>query len=324
MDIAPRWRPVHAVNALVRAVGGGLQLVRDIFLLVLTFARREVDVVHLTTPGSMAVVRDLFVAGLCRLIGKPFVYHIHNGRIPVVATTGSFEWRLTRKVMLSASKVILLDKGSLDSLKLAAPVVDAVVVPNCISHQSLPQPGLGRGNERTILFLGWVVPTKGISELVECWSKLQVEGWRLDIVGPYDEEYRKHLASIYPSDNLFYLGELPHGEAMARMAECDLFVLPSYTEGFPNVVLEAMALARPIVATKVGAVEEMLSGGAGMVIEARSVEALSKALSAAMDDEGLRRQMGHNAQLKAKSLYAIESVFDVYLDIWRKAALTAR
>ena len=62
------------------------------------------------------------------------------------------------------------------------------------------------------------------------------------------------------------------------LSASDVFVLPSYTEGFPNVIIEAMAMGKPIIATSVGAIPEMLDEGCGVVVPPKDADSLQKAL----------------------------------------------
>jgi glycosyltransferase involved in cell wall biosynthesis len=320
IDTAPTWRSIHSNGIFVRGVGGTLQLLRDSFRLVRALVGRRFYAIHLTTSGHLAVVRDLVVAYTSTRFGVALVYHIRFGRIPKIAKADSLEWKLLRRVMLRAAKVVLIDQETFSAVRSAAPSVRAVLVPNCVDISSLPAVNISREQEKTVLFVGWVVPTKGVGELIEAWVKLGSTGWRLDIVGPCDRTYEAALVRRFAPEGVRFIGELSHEETMVRMARCDLFVLPSYTEGFPNVVAEAMALGRPIVATEVGAIPEMLSGDAGLLVKSKDPMALSEAMGRAMGDANLRRRIGDQALAKAKKMYSIDVVFGSYLQIWRSVS----
>lgn len=317
VNTAPRWRSFHRTGVLLRAVGGGLQVLRDIFMLAQGLYKEKQDVIHLTTSGSLGVMRDLAVCCIAWVYRVPIVYHVHFGRIPDLIGADALEWRLLRKVMLCADAVILIDRASFGAVMHAEPDINARLVPNCIDIESLPSVTRGSGAEaKCALFLGWVLPSKGIDELVRAWGELAPVGWRLDIVGPCDPRYRDELLPLCSRLQIRFVGRMNHGDAMKMMASCDLFVLPSHTEGFPNVVLEAMALGKPIVATDVGALPEMLSEECGVVIESRSVEALGRGLDQLIENEELRSMLGRNAWEKARRQYALDTVFAAYVDIW--------
>src|SRR5690606_6695787 len=137
------------------------------------------------------------------------------------------------------------------------------VIPNCVDFSDLPFNERKLSDEKIALFVGWVVPSKGIAELLTSWNVIKPLNWRLNIIGPGSPDYIDSLKRQFSGSGVEFIGELPHDVAMRAIAACDVFVLPSYTEGFPNVILEAMALSRAIVATEVGAIPEMLSDGCG-------------------------------------------------------------
>lgn len=278
------------------------------------------DVVHLTTSGSLSVARDFVVSNLANVFSVKFVYHIRFGRIPEISLADTTEWRLIAGVMHRASDVIVIDPDTFAAVKRFVPDVNVELIPNCVNQDLLTGHEKLATRVKVALFVGWVVPTKGISELVEAWSKIDHRDWVLRIIGPGDLKYREELLRRLNPDNLEFLGELPHEEAMAEMASCDLFLLPSHTEGFPNVVVEAMALGRPILATSVGAIPYMLDGGAGVLVESKNVDALAMALDTLMRDPQKRERMAQIAHSKAMRLYTIDVIFKAYMDIWRNSA----
>ena len=317
VNTAPRWRPIHSAGLLLRIVSGGLQLLRDLTCLIRVLTARNYDAVHLTTSGQFGAVRDLAVSYVTSLFAIGLVYHIRFGRVPAIAEAGSLEWRLIRWVMRRATSVIAIDPATVAAVKLFAPDVRVVLVPNCVNVALLPSRATVENKTKTVLFVGWVIPTKGIHELLAAWEIAKTPGWRLEILGPCESEYQCKLMQQYNTENVEFIGLLPHAQTMKRMAICDLFVLPSYTEGFPNSVAEAMALGRAIIGTDVGAIPEMLSDGAGLIVKNRNHEALAQALIKAMTDAKLRDSLGRNAYMKAMEQYTIEVVFQSYLTIWR-------
>lgn len=320
INTAPTWRSIHANGLVVRALGGALQLLRDLVRITRTLSGRRFDAIHLTTSGHLAALRDVAVSYLAGWFGVGLVYHIRFGRIPSLTGGRSLEWRLIRMVMRRAAKVILIDEATFEAVRRAEPRANAELIPNCVDMDALQQAAPREEGIRTALFVGWVVPTKGVGELVEAWTQLNPSGWRLEIAGPCDDAYRNDLLAGRAPASFRFLGPLPHAEAMRRMAACDLFVLPSHTEGFPNVVVEAMALGRPIIATDVGAIPQMLADGAGILVKSKDVDALVCALERAIGDQGLRGQMAARALERANRLYTIEVVFGAYERIWRSVA----
>lgn len=322
VDTAPRWRAVHETGIVMRIAGGALQLSRDIGRLIGKLVACRFDVAHLTTSGQLAVVRDIAFAYLTRFFGVNLVYHIRFGRVPAMALAKSLEWRLMRHVMNRASAVIAIDKETYSAVRDHAPEVKIELIPNCVDLARLPVPSESSGPRANMIamFIGWVIPSKGVTELVAAWASVKREGWCLQIVGPGDDRYIAELRGHYPSETIEFVGELPHAEAMERLAKCDVLILPSHTEGFPNVVVEAMALGKAVIATDVGAIPEMLAEDAGIVVPAKDTDALACALEKAIGDPGLRVKIGATARDRALRLYALDVVAESYVGVWRKVS----
>jgi glycosyltransferase involved in cell wall biosynthesis len=109
--------------------------------------------------------------------------------------------------------------------------------------------------------------------------------------------------------NVTLSGTLERPEVIRAMCASDIFLFPSRTEGFPNAVLEAMAVGLPVVATRVGAIPEMIEDGKGsLLLEHAEVAGLVRALCTLMDDTSLRVAMGQCNREKSRVHYAYSVV----------------
>lgn len=317
VDIALHWRAIDDLALWKRALGGGAQLVRD-YMRFLRVMRTRPDVVHLNTSGQLAIVRDIAILATARRLRIPSVYHLDFGRVPLIASRNTREWRMLTRAIRLAHVVIAIDAATAATIEKQFPHVRTLRIPNGIDLNELPPSG-PPSTVRTVLFLGWVIPTKGMAELVQAWAELKMDGWRCLVVGPGSELYREELLQHFQPEHLEFLPEQSHDDAMRLMAASDVFVLPSHTEGFPNVVIEAMAMGKPTIATGVGAIPEMLSGECGVVVPPQDVAALRAALQRVLSDAHLRETMGARAQAKAREEYDMDKVFERLMDVWRNA-----
>jgi len=173
-----------------------------------------------------------------------------------------------------------------------------------------------------IIFLGHVVPTKGITELVSACSK--IKGIELILIGSVSNEYKEELNKIAIGKNntgwLTFTGEIQRHKALKLINHSDIFVLPSYREAFPFTILEAMALSKPIISTDVGAIPEILNiGGSeqcGFCIKPRDVEELRMMIIKVLNNDILRNKMGIYSRNRVEKRYSIENVFPRLLSIW--------
>jgi len=318
VDTAVRWRPVYDQAIAKRMIGGGLQLLRN-FVVYLRMLLKGPDVVHLKTSGELGTIRDLLLCLTARLFRIPVAYHLHFGRVPQIAAEKTLEWQMLALIMRLTDVVMAVDKPTAEEIRSCLSV-RVEYTPNAIDISELPEIEEPGKASRTIIFLGWVIPTKGVEELVQAWSELVVKDWDLLIVGPVDEAYREYLLARYRPQRLRFPGELKHDDAMRLIARCGIFVLPSYTEGFPNVVLEAMAYSKPIVATAVGAISDMLNGDCGILVEPKNVQELRDAMGRLIQNEQLRREYGERARKRVQQEYSLDVAFARYASIWSSLA----
>jgi glycosyltransferase involved in cell wall biosynthesis len=152
---------------------------------------------------------------------------------------------------------------------------------------------------------------KGVLELLQVWDDPALApNARLLLVG--GTEWSQLRGSVAPSERIDVREWTPAIEDCYRAA--DIFVLPSYTEGMSNALLESMACGLPAVATRVGAAESMVTDGeSALLIEPRDVLALSKALRALVDDPSLRGRLGAAAHDRVQ-VYSIASVVERIAD----------
>jgi glycosyltransferase involved in cell wall biosynthesis len=320
VDIALRGRSIHQTSLSRRIAAGVIQVARSSWSLGCELVRRRPDVVHVNTSGHLGAVRDLVLLQMSRAFGVPFVYHIRFGRVPQIAAGGRKEWRLMRRVIERASGVVVLDDHTERAIRRYADHGLLLRIPNCIDFSTLPESSDHEAPRKRVLFAGWVIPAKGVEDLLAAWSSIDTAGWELAIAGPCESSYLRRIRRSADEHAVSFLGELAGQDLLELMARCEIFVLPSHSEGFPNVIIEAMALGRAVVATDVGAVADMLSDGCGVVVPPREPDRLAAALAAVMGDPACRVRLGERARAKAAGEYALPVVFDRYEALWRRVS----
>ncbi len=141
-----------------------------------------------------------------------------------------------------------------------------------------------------VLYVGNVKPEKGCDVLVEAADRLaRVHGKRdVDVViigsGELDVPLRARVAELGLEKNVTFAGRKLHAEIPRWLAATDVLCLPSRREGCPNVILEALASGRPVVASRVGGIPELIEHGKnGLLVPADDPEALAEALATALD-----------------------------------------
>ena len=131
-------------------------------------------------------------------------------------------------------------------------------------------------------YMGLVNARKGVPVLLEAWARGRPEGAELWVIGNAPEGARRLLAGV---PGLTVLGHRPHAELPALLAECDALVFPSFFEGFGMVLLEALAMGLPVIATDATAAPDLDDGsGAIQVVPTGDVEAFAAAMATAKSE----------------------------------------
>ncbi len=310
VNIAPEWKSVHQRSKIVRSIGGGLQLFRDYFRFLKKI--KNSDCCHLASSGSLAMIRDFMIAKACNSRKVPLVYHMHFGRIPEIEKHNTMEWKLFRLVSSKCAAVVVLDE---DSRKVVAAEFNNKIVvklPNPIDLSPIDVKAV----KKQVVFIGWVLKSKGVEDLLDAWARLDDAEWTLTIVGPGDETYVSGLLERYAGPRIDYRGELPHDKAIDVLRESAILTLPSHSEGFPMVVLEAMMLGKPVIASSVGGIPEMLSSGAGLLVEPKNIDDLVANFKIMINNETQRNQMGIAGRQKVEREYQTSVVMSDLKNIW--------
>jgi glycosyltransferase involved in cell wall biosynthesis len=173
-----------------------------------------------------------------------------------------------------------------------------------------------------ILFLGWVEREKGIFELLDCARRLsdetEIPRFRIVIAGDGSvmAEARRQLGEQRLTSVVQLVGWIDSDAAADHLRRAHLLVLPSYMEGMPNALIEAMAAGLPVVATDVGAVVDVVSDGVnGFVIPPRDADRLFSALRELLADAALRARMGHAGWEIAKDKFSVERAVDQIVEL---------
>lgn len=139
---------------------------------------------------------------------------------------------------------------------------------------------------RLVLYVGRLDEGKGLEELLEAAERMRDVKDLLFVLlgeGLLGDVLRKRVASAGLGDRVWLPGVSSRHEVAKWMAACNVFCLPSHSEGCPNVVCEALACGRPVVATRVGGIPELVNDTCGILVPAADTEGLARALRDALD-----------------------------------------
>ena len=181
-------------------------------------------------------------------------------------------------------------------------------------------------NEKNIEFKKYILtvavlsPIKNIEILIEAFVQIHIKfpEFRLMIVGsgPSLESLKRKAKSAKLDRSVIFTGKMSQQEVKDVMKDCYVFVLPSLSEGLPRVLLEAMALSKPVVASRVGGIPEIVKDGEnGFLIEPKDVEGFSKKIKELIQFPEAARKMGESGQNFVRSNFSNEKYIKNYTDL---------
>ena len=230
--------------------------------------------------------------------------------------------RLTRTALREASFVLTVSEHlRAGAIQLgAAPGRTRAVRNGCdesifhLSSREGARTQLGLNPESEVVaFVGWLAPTKGLWELFDAVIRLLPSHPQLQLCcigeGDLKSELEARAVAAGIEKHVRLLGSRSSTEVACWLTAASIFCLPSYAEGCPNSVIEALACGRPVVATRVGGIPELVDDAAGILIPPRDSEALARALDQALaakwDERGISQRFRRGWEQAAKETYQI-------------------
>jgi glycosyltransferase involved in cell wall biosynthesis len=243
--------------------------------------RGEVDVVL----GSWAYPDGFAAVIAAKLLGVPCVVKLHGSDINVIAKLPGPR-RLTSWALSRAARVVAVSRALGDEVvALGVPRERIALVMNGVDSElfhprdrAAARAELGLGSKPLAVYVGNLKVDKGVLDLAEAWKR--VDGASLAVIGGGPAKQALEATGV---PRMTVVGPQPLARIPIWMAAADIVVLPSHNEGTPNVVLEALACGRRVVATTVGGIPDLITRPElGALVTPRDPPALATAITSAI------------------------------------------
>lgn len=242
---------------------------------------------------------------LGRQAGLPVVVKVHGSDILTLAHVPG-RGKPTARAMRHADGVVAVSRDLADKVvRMGADPARVTVVYDGIDStrfhpgskaEARQRIGIGGGDEPVILFVGNLVPVKGIDVLIDACARLVRggDGVRCFIVGqgPLRQTLEQQAARLGIADNINFVGPVLHANLPDWFRAADVFVLPSHSEGVPCVLLEAAGCRTPYVASRVGGIPEIADWNRGETVAPGDAGSLAEAISRMLSTTGERAADG--------------------------------
>lgn len=281
---------------------------RALWELLWRLLRSEADLLHIHLSERGSTFRKATLTLIALVFRKPVVMHAHGSEFPAFFSKlpqwikQGLIWifcRCTLFIVLSES----WKNFYIDSLGLEAGQV--LVLPNPVKLP--PQVPHRKGSSKVnFVFFGRIGQRKGVFDLIRAFATLPPEqktNSGLTLAGDGDvEQARSLVESLDLINHVTVLDWLGPDQRDALLAKADVFVLPSYNEGLPMALLEAMAWGLPVITTPVGGIPELVTQAQnGLLVNPGDIQQLSEAIQSLIENETLRLSLGNAARVSVLS-----------------------
>lgn len=282
----------------------------------------RVALVHVHMASRASFWRKLLFLLPTFALRVPVVLHLHGGEFHEFygRESSPFVQRLIRFVFEHASRVIVLSASWYEWVVEQFPRARVLVVYNPVVLS--PHTPFTVRDSASLLFLGRLSKGKGTFDLIKALARLKPAYPEIKLLLGGDgelETIRKYASALDVAANVEILGWVRGEDKHALFAQASVYVLPSYNEGLPVSVLEAMAAGLPVVSTPVGGIPEAVADGVeGFLVQPGDVPALAERLGRLLNDADLRQRMGAAARQKMEMHFSVERIVPEIENIYRE------
>ena len=285
---------------------GVFALMKLMLLLPYLCYLKGIKIVHIHGASRKSFVRKSIIIRFAKLMRRKVIFHCHGGEFKsYVAEVGESK---VLNVLSKCDAIVVLSQKWVDYFKGDLGLKNVFVINNIVEPAQLFDENLKHTKELKLLFLGAICDNKGIFDLLDviAMNKAEFIGRIKLYIGGNGEVERlqsvisqKQLAEIVE-----YVGWVTGEDKNRLLKDCDIVMLPSYIEGLPITLLEAMAYAKPSITTNVGGIPEVIeSSKNGVIITPGDKKALYEAIRLFMDNPQLIAEYGDEGLKRVNDFY---------------------
>lgn len=288
-------------DKLVKAIKGYFHFVKVLFI-------DKPDFVHIHSSFGPSFYRKIPYIYMAKWYKLPVINHIHGSEFDKLYTNaGERKQRLVEKVWGKCDKFIVLSEAWKEKFSCIIPKEKMTVVEN----YSRLQPAMDRSVcNNQILFLGAINPMKGCLDIVDVVWHLKKRYPDIKMVMAGDGEIEAVKAKAKEKgvlENLMFPGWVRGSQKEELLINSDIFFLPSYTEGMPMSILDAMGYGLPIISTNVGGIPKLVKeDGNGKLYAPGDALRMAEGIRELLENTNQRVEYGKKSREIVEDRYSLE------------------
>ena len=298
------------------ALGRFMRLVLSPFFLAATIVFRHVSLVHINTSlNPRAYWRDLAYLAVSKMLGARVVYQVHGGALPQRFFAGSkLLTEFLRFTLKAPDLVLVLAQVELEAYRNFVPEQHVVALPNgidCRPYGAVPAVQTEKGHTLRLVYIGRIAREKGLYETLQGMRLAHELGVDAHLViagsGAEESRLRRYAQALGIAARTCFVGPVFGADKVKLLAGADVTILPSYSEGLPYALLEAMAAGIPVIATPVGAIPDVVTDGIhGFLVPPRDGKSIAESLAILAGDRERLGWMSRACRRRIRAAFSIE------------------
>lgn len=284
---------------------------RGLFKIIINMPKY--NIVHVHTASWWSYRRLFFVILLAKMLSKKVVIHLHGGKFDIYyGQAFSIEKVIIRYGFSLADRVVVLSSELLRKIITFCDSKKVLVILNSVQVPSQKEIPINKKSNipHNILFMGDLISRKGVYDLLEAIKLTGLDNSQIKVLlcgNGEIEKVKKHVADLGLEKIVNVSGWVTGQEKKKLLDEAYLYVLPSYHEGLPMGILEAMAASTPVISTPVGGIPDAVRDGYnGFLVPVNSPKALATKIERLLADEKLWVRLSKNAFDVIKNKFSID------------------
>ena len=299
-------------------IGRLLRFATSPFILAFAVLRRGAAVVHLNTSlNAKAWWRDLVYLLVAKACGARVVLQVHGGALD------RFMFRL-RSALRWPDAVVVLPRQEHDSWRRLAPEQNISLLPNgidCTPYLRYKRNVPAQGEPLRLVYIGRLAPAKGLTETIEAMALARSNGIPVHLTiaghGPAEAGLRALVREFALEREVSFAGATLGEDKALLLSQADALCLPSYSEGLPYALLEAMAAGVVPIVTPVGAIPDVVQDGVhGVLVPVQDCDAIAEAIGALSRDRAALARMSAACRKRIAGAYSIDRVAGGFANLY--------
>lgn len=287
----------------------------------LIFSRPDIVHTHMASRGSF--IRKSIICLICMLFRTPYIIHLHGGGFKdFYQSLWGLGKAYLRFVFKKSARVIVLSRFWHEWVAAELQQNHVTVVHNGV-HEIVFKPGELNKASPTVLFLGLLGKNKGTDVLIDAMRIVaaRIPDVVLELCGNGDIDHYKEQA--YDLPNVRFLGWIDENGRRAALGRATVYCLPSWKEGLPFSILEAMSAGLPVISTPVGSIPEaVLDRVSGYLVQPGDARALASAILRILKNPNLAKKMGSAGKELQSRKFSYSAMGESCLNVYKSATST--